>query len=156
MQKDRFNLCVLASREKIKRNKLSLGNIGSRRTQSCYSALALPLLTSPFEHPPQQHSHPTRHHAPPCITHKSLLLSFTVLHYLHFFMTSILTELSVVSPAALLKAPFHAFDQRLYMWLMYVMNVQQSLMSKSLCGALIHQPLSPAPYNGMRTDWLTK
>lgn len=39
---------------------------------------------------------------------------------------------------------------------MRVLYVQQSLMSKLLCGALVYQPLSPVSHNGMRSDWLTK
>lgn len=77
--------------------------------------------------------------------------------YLHFFLTSILIELCVVRPAALLKAPFHGFDQWVYVWMMWVMYVQQSLMSTSLRGALIYQPLSPAKKkNGMKRAWLAK
>lgn len=50
----------------------------------------------------------------------------------------------------------YSFDQRVAVWVMCVLYVQQSLMSKPLCGALIYQPLSPVSHNGMRSDWLTK
>lgn len=86
-----------------------------------------------------------------CLAFTSLLHCHHSL-YFHTFFNLYPNWVVCCHPYRLFQCSLYSLDERLNVWVMCLMYVQQSLMSKLLFGALIYHLLSPVPYNGMRSD----